>query len=113
MTTNHKHFRLQDLSEIVVGSVLLAFPIAITEEVGNLGKALSLFSRLVIVASSLFFLTWFAFHTFYQPDLSSHRNGLILRVVSVYCVALPCLRVFVQQLSTHCARSRHKVYGLF
>ena len=88
MNNTNKHFRLQDLSEIVVGSVLLAFPIAITEEVWNLGKELSLFSTLAIVASSLFFLTWFAFHTFYQSDLSSHRNDLILRVVSVYCVTL-------------------------
>ena len=88
MINKNKQFKLQDLSEIVVGSVLLAFPIAITEEVWNLGKELSLLNTLAIVASSLFFLTWFAFHTFYQSDLSIHRNDLIIRVVSVYCVTL-------------------------
>ncbi|MGB5226176.1 MAG: DUF2391 family protein [Arenicellales bacterium] len=88
MSKNHKHFRLHDVSEFVVGSVLLAFPVAITEEVWNLGKELSTFSTLAIVSLSLFFLAWFATHTFYNSDLHSHRVEIFLRVISVYCVTL-------------------------
>ena len=41
MNSQHRRFTLKDVSEIVVGSVLLAFPVAITEEVWNLGATLS------------------------------------------------------------------------
>lgn len=82
------HFKLHDVSEIVVGSVLLAFPIAVTEEVWDLGEVLSTFSTLAIITASLFFLTWFATHTFYNSDLLGHHREILLRVLSVYCVTL-------------------------
>ena len=88
MSNHHKDFRLHDVSEFVVGSVLLAFPVAITEEVWNLGETLSTFSTLAIVSASLIFLTWFATHTFYNSDLRNNRQDIFLRVVSVYCVTL-------------------------
>jgi len=77
-------FRINALSEITVGSVLLAFPVAITEEVWNLGKELSLFSTLAIVSVSLFVLTWFVVHAFYQSNLQQLRREILIRVTAVY-----------------------------
>ena len=53
MEKTQRRFRINDLSEIIVGSVVLAFPVAITEEVWNLGATLPLASSVIIVVSSL------------------------------------------------------------
>ena len=84
----HDRFRLDDVAEIIIGSVLLAFPIAITEEVWNLGRELSLVSAFTIAAVSLFFLAWFAYHTFYNSELQNNRQEFFIRVLSVYCLTL-------------------------
>jgi len=84
----HDRFRLHDVAEFVIGSVLLAFPVAITEEVWNLGTELSLINTLAIVAVSLIFLGWFAYNTFYKSNLKYNRQEFIVRVLSVYLVTL-------------------------
>lgn len=84
----HDRFRLHDVAEFVIGSVLLAFPVAITEEVWNLGTELSLINTLAIVAVSLIFLAWFAYNTFYKSNLKYNRQEFIVRVLSVYLVTL-------------------------
>ena len=84
----HDRFRLHDVAEFVIGSVFLAFPVAITEEVWNLGTELSLINTLAIVAVSLIFLGWFAYNTFYKSNLKYNRQEFIVRVLSVYLVTL-------------------------
>lgn len=84
----HSRFSLKDISEIVVGSTLLAFPVAITEEVWNLGRELSGFSAMAIVAISIFFLSWFGYATFYHSNLEHHSKEFLIRVIAVYCVTL-------------------------
>ena len=81
-------FRLENIVKIIVGSVLLAFPVAITEEVWNLGTELSFVNTLGIVAISIFFIAWFIFHTIYNSDLQNHKPDFIIRVMSVYCLTL-------------------------
>jgi len=79
---------IQDLSEIVLGSVLLAFPISVTEEVWNMGKELSLLGMIVIILLSLTFIAWFAYHAYYQSVVDTHRGDFIMRVLSIYIITL-------------------------
>lgn len=88
MTRTHARFSFKDVSEIVVGSTLLAFPIAITEEVWNLGKEISVFSTVILVLLSLLFLATFSYSTFYQSKLDRHSREFYVRLMAVYFVTL-------------------------
>ena len=74
----------RDVAEIVIGSLVLAFPVAVTEEVWNLGAELSLSRALVISLSSLVFISVFVQST-YRHDFSfSSQKQLAARVLTVY-----------------------------
>ena len=83
-----RRFRINDLSEIVVGSVVLAFPVAITEEVWDLGTTLPLASSIIIVVSSLVFIAWFVYHAYYQSVMETHWQDLLARTLTTYTVTL-------------------------
>lgn len=83
-----RKFHVKDLSEIIVGSVLLAFPVAVTEEVWNLGKELSGLSSIIIVVASMVFIAWFCYHAYYQSTLKTHWQEFLLRITAVYIVTL-------------------------
>ena len=83
-----RRFRINDLSEIIVGSVVLAFPVAITEEVWNLGATLPPASSIIIVISSLVFIAWFVYHAYYQSVMDTHWQDLLTRTLSTYAVTL-------------------------
>ena len=88
MEKTQRRFRINDLSEIIVGSVVLAFPVAITEEVWNLGATLPLASSVIIVASSLIFIAWFVYHAYYQSVMDTHWKDLVARTLTTYAVTL-------------------------
>ena len=88
MKKHNRKFHINDLSEIIVGSVLLAFPVAITEEVWNLGKELSGWSAIAIVIASMVFIAWFCYHAYYQSILETHWQEFLLRTTTVYTVTL-------------------------
>lgn len=67
---------------------MLAFSVAITEEVWNLGTELSTASTLAILVISLLVLAWFVSHNFYKSQTSDHMGEFIFRVVTVYTVTL-------------------------
>jgi len=74
----------RDVAEIVIGSLVLAFPVAVTEEVWNLGAELSLGRALVISLSSLVFISVFV-QTIYRHDFTfSSQKQLAARVLTVY-----------------------------
>ena len=83
-----RRFRINDLSEIIVGSVVLAFPVAITEEVWNLGAALPLASSVIIVFSSMIFIAWFVYHAYYQSVMETHWKDLLARTLTTYAITL-------------------------
>ena len=83
-----RRFRINDLSEIIVGSVVLAFPVAITEEVWNLGAALPLASSVIIVFSSMIFIAWFVYHAYYQSVMETHWKDLLARTLTTYTITL-------------------------
>ena len=78
----------RDVAEIVIGSLVLAFPVAVTEEVWNLSVELSLGRTVVILLGSLVFISFFV-QTKYRHDLSfSSQKELAARVLTVYGVTV-------------------------
>ena len=67
---------------------MLAFPVAITEEVWNLGATLPLASSVIIVVSSLVFLAWFVYHAYYQSVMDTHWKDLLARTLTTYAITL-------------------------
>jgi uncharacterized membrane protein len=83
-----KKVDVRDIAEIVIGSLVLAFPVAVTEEVWNLGAELSLGRTLVIWLSSLVFVSFFV-QTAYRHDFSfASQKQLLARVGTVYGLTL-------------------------
>ena len=78
----------RDVSEIIIGSLVLAFPVAVTEEVWNLSVEMSFARALVLSLSSLIFISFFV-KTIYRHNFSySSQKQLLRRVMSVYGLTL-------------------------
>jgi len=78
----------RDVSEIIIGSLVLAFPVAVTEEVWNLSVEMSFARALVLSLSSLVFISFFV-KTIYRHNFSySSQKQLLRRVMSVYGLTL-------------------------
>jgi len=77
-----------DAAELIIGACVLAFPVAVTEEVWNLSEQISLFQILLIAATSCFFLSVFIYyvHSRKVDDSSFHLD--IWRVVATYGITL-------------------------
>ena len=81
-------FSLRDIAEIVVGSVILAFPTAVTEEVWVIGTKLPVGRAFLIILGSLFFIGWFGYYMFYRTILRKKWSEFLLRIFSVYLITL-------------------------
>ena len=81
-------FSMHDVAEITIGSVVLAFPIAVTEEVWNLSESLPLGRTLLISFSSMLFIAWFGYYLFYRTSPGIRPGEFILRIGTVYLVTL-------------------------
>jgi uncharacterized membrane protein len=78
----------RDVAEIIIGSLVLAFPVAVTEEVWNLSMEMSFARALVLSLSSLVFISFFV-KTIYRHNFSySSQKQLLRRVMSVYGLTL-------------------------
>ena len=86
--TPNRQLVSRDIAEIIIGSLVLAFPVAVTEEVWNLSMELSFARTIVLFVSSLVFISVFV-HTTYCHDFSfSSQKQLLARVLSVYGLTL-------------------------
>jgi uncharacterized membrane protein len=83
-------FKPGDITQLIVGALMLGVPVALTEEVWNLGEALSPLRIFMIVAVSLAVNSFFVKALFYpkQTDLSEYRYQFIMRVFAAYAIAL-------------------------
>ncbi len=80
-------FALRDVAEIAVGACVMAFPVAVTEEVWDLGEELSLLRAGLIALASVFFLALLilGLHHGSQP---TDRKVFLQRVLSTYGLTL-------------------------
>ena len=90
MTTHSKRQKLmsKDAAEIIIGSVILAVPASITEEIWILSSELSLLKAVIISLTSLVFIAFFV-QTRYSHDFSTaSQKSLAARVSSVYALTM-------------------------
>jgi len=78
----------RDVTEIVIGALVLAFPVAVTEEVWNLSAELPLARVIVISLASLVFISVFVQTTYRHSFTWSSQRQLLERVLSVYGLTL-------------------------
>ena len=94
-------FTSKDVAEIAVGSCVMAFPVAITEEVWNLGVELTVGRALLILLSSIVFIAWFAYELYYDPTLRHPHREIARRVLAVYGLTLAisaCILLVIDRL---------------
>ena len=79
-------FHLEDLGQLVAGACVMALPVALTEEVWDLGKTLSIGHTLVILGVSLLTLAGFIWALFYGNRVGAYKGHFFKRVLSAYLV---------------------------
>ncbi len=80
--------RLRDIMQIVVGSALLAIPVAFTEEVWDLGSKLPLNNVLYLSIMSLTMISLFVYFNFYRFHIKNNVFNYIKRVLATYFLSL-------------------------
>jgi uncharacterized membrane protein len=80
--------RGKDVSEIVMGSMILAAPLAVTEEVWNLGVELSLGRIAVIAVTSFVVIGSFIYTSFKHDGVIPNGRDFYVRVNTTYFVTL-------------------------
>lgn len=88
MNEQHRTFSRKDVGEIAMGACVLALPLAVTEEVWNLGRNLPLLNVAMIVLVSYLLIAVFVFYRFYDGRLEEDASEFRRRVISVYVVTL-------------------------
>ncbi len=84
-------FRLHDLIQIIVGSTLLAIPLAYTEETWFLGIELSWLNIAMLSLLSLLFIGLFVYYNVYHEhinQLEKHFGDYLIRVLLTYVLSL-------------------------
>ena len=79
---------MRDVAEITIGSGLLAFPVAVSEEVWNISEELPLGRCLLISLGSIALIAWFGYYLFYNSNVATRRWEFVFRISSVYVITL-------------------------
>jgi uncharacterized membrane protein len=93
-------FRWRDLAEVAIGASIIAFPIAVTEEIWNLGSDLSLARVLVVAAVSFVLLAAAIYLVHHHDDFPLTHRGFVVRVAATYSVTLlisACMLIAIDQ----------------
>ena len=83
-----EQFGLQDVAEIIVGGVILGFPIAITEDVWTLSRELPLGRILWISLSSIAFISLFGYYLYYRSSFRENWRDFLKRISAIYFLTL-------------------------
>ena len=88
MNKNNTRFKILDAAEIVIGSVMLGFPITVTEEVWILGRDLPIHLILLIAIASLGFIGLFVYARYHISNMARTKNDFYIRTLAVYVITL-------------------------
>lgn len=83
-----RRFAVKDLAEIALGACVMAFPVAVTEEVWNLGAELSTTRALLFALASIFFLAILILLLHHQELEGTSLSDFFKRTISTYIVTL-------------------------
>ncbi|MGD2251926.1 MAG: DUF2391 family protein [Anaerolineales bacterium] len=80
--------RRRDVMQILVGSSVLAVPIAFTEETWRLGSSLPMRNVVILAGLSILFISAYVYFNFYRELLRQHLFDYIKRVLAIYLLSL-------------------------
>ena len=81
-------FRFQDMMQIIIGSIILAIPVGVTEEVWRLGEELPVRNVMLFAFFSLFFIAFFVYFNYYKGRVRKYSLEFLKRVVATYGISL-------------------------
>jgi len=84
----HLELSFKDMVQLLVGASILAIPTAFTEEVWDLGAALSWISVSLLAMVSLLFIGMFIFLNSYQHHMTLYRREFFKRLIATYLFSL-------------------------
>jgi uncharacterized membrane protein len=80
--------RRRDIMQIIVGSSILAIPLAYTEESWNLGSELPISKIVLIGILSVLFVSFFVYYNFYRNLLKGYVSQFVKRILLTYLLSL-------------------------
>ncbi len=88
MSDQDLSLRGRDIAELAIGACIMAFPLAVTEEVWNLSAELSLGRSLLIAFGTLLVVAVLVWMLFYHGQAPEDRRHFFWRVLAAYGLAL-------------------------
>ena len=88
MSSPRSPLRVKDIAEIIIGSMILGAPLALTEDVWNLGGELSLGRIALIALTSLLVIGVFVYTSFKHRGVVHNGRDFYIRVSTIYFVTL-------------------------
>lgn len=81
-------FKPRDIMQVTVGAALLAIPVALSEEVWNLGRDLPITNVIIMSLVSILFIGVFVYFNFYKVTIKGYVSEYIKRVLGTYVISL-------------------------
>ena len=78
----------RDIAQIFVGSLLVATPLSLTEEVWNLSQSLPKLNVILLLLCSLSAVILFVYFNFYRFKLIGNILNFVKRIVAIYFISL-------------------------
>lgn len=87
--------RLRDLMQVIIGALILAIPVGMTEETWNLGEELPMLNVLILAAFGIVFVGLFVYLNFYRHILREFKLDFIKRIIMIYLTSLIVVGFFL------------------
>jgi uncharacterized membrane protein len=81
-------FVRRDVAEIAIGACVMAFPVAVSQEIWDLGEQLTLLRVMLFALASILVLGLLVFLLHRGPETPSDRGVFLSRVLSTYGLTL-------------------------
>lgn len=91
-------FKPRDILQVIVGSSLLAIPMAFTAETWELGVELPLKNVLLLAMISIFFVALFVYFNFYRYYMQRNKMQYVVRVLATYLIAFTVVALLLSIL---------------
>lgn len=85
----------RDIMQIIIGSTILALPVAYTEEAWNLGSELPMTNIMLLSLISLIFVALFVYFNFYRFNIKGNSFNYVKRVVATYLISILVVAVLL------------------
>ena len=87
--------RSRDIVQMIVGSLILAIPVAFTQEVWDLGALLPWKNVIALSLLSFLSISVFIYYNNYRRHFKEHEREFIKRVLAVYLISLFIVGIFL------------------